>query len=123
MPFPIKLLLLCHAQTAGRADTDAVQHTAGEYMQVQNPEELWGNSFGRQGRGTAGSGGSDSAGQVCASILVKLMIDLYLKAGPAVAYPLALLMLQRCASVFAGNFRSSPDCGDTSPCCPVSCNS
>ena len=78
--------------------------TAGVHMQVQNPEELWGNSFSRQGRGTAGSGGSDSAGQVCASILVKLMIDMYLKAGPAVAYPLALLMLQRCGSILAGDF-------------------
>lgn len=100
---PIKLSLLCHVQTAGRAGTDAVQHTAGVHTQVQNPEELWGNSFGRQGRGTAGSGGSDSAGQVCASILVKLMIDMYLKAGPAVAYPLALLMLQRSGSIDAVN--------------------
>lgn len=64
-------------------------------MQIQNPEELWRNSHGRQGRGLGGPGDSDSAGEVCASILVKLIIDMYLKAGPAVAYPLALLMMQR----------------------------
>ena len=77
-------------------------HIARQCLQVQKPEELWGNSFGRSGRGTAGSGGSHSAGQVCASILVKLMIDMYLKAGPAVAYPLSLLMLQRCDTNSAG---------------------
>lgn len=64
-------------------------------MQVESPEELWGNSFSKHARGTANLGTSDSAGQICASILVKLIMDMYLKAGPAVAYPLALLMLQR----------------------------
>lgn len=63
-------------------------------MQVQQPEELWGDRFGRQAGGTGGFG-SDSAGHICASILVKLIIDMYLKAGPALSYPLALLMLQR----------------------------
>ena len=84
----------CHAQRVvhGSAGLHLVLIS---HLQVSTPEELWRNSHGRQGRGVGGQADSDSAGQVCASILVKLMIDMYLKAGPAVAYPLALLMLQR----------------------------
>ena len=40
-------------------------------------------------------GKPDEAPQVCASILVKLMMDMVLKAGTAVALPLALVLLHR----------------------------
>ena len=40
-------------------------------------------------------GKPDEAAQVCASILVKLVMDMVLKAGTAVALPLALVLLHR----------------------------
>ncbi len=46
---------------------------------------------------SAGGSQGDSAGQVCAGVLVKLVMDMYLKATPAVAFPLTLVMLHRSA--------------------------
>lgn len=67
-------------------------------MQVEDTEELWKRDNGRQGWGGAGGSQGDSAGQVCASVLVKLVMDMYLKATPAVAFPLTLVMLHRWSS-------------------------
>lgn len=62
---------------------------------MEDTEELWKRDNGRQGWGGAGGSQGDSAGQVCGAILVKLVLDMYLKATPAVAFPLALVMLHR----------------------------
>eukprot|EP00891_Asterochloris_glomerata_P007033 jgi/Astpho2/7033/Aster-x1415 len=43
-------------------------------------------------------GKRDEAAQICASILVKLVMDMVLKAGTAVALPLALVLLHRSVS-------------------------
>ncbi len=74
-----------------RIDTDA------NCVQVEDTEELWKRDNGRQGWGGAGGSQGDSAGQVCAGVLVKLVMDMYLKATPAVAFPLTLVMLHRSA--------------------------
>ena len=62
---------------------------------MEDTEELWKRESGRQGWGGAGGSQGDSAGQVCAAVLVKLVMDMYLKATPAVAFPLTLIMLHR----------------------------
>lgn len=67
-------------------------------MQVEDTEELWKRDSTRQGWGGAGGSHGDSAGQVCAAVLVKLVLDMYLKATPAVAFPLTLVMLHRSAT-------------------------
>jgi hypothetical protein len=54
-------------------------------------DELWGSLAGAQ-FGLAG--GAASTGEVAAVILVKLVMDLYLRAGPRTAFPLTLLLLQ-----------------------------
>lgn len=70
---------------------------ADDHWQVEDTEELWKREGGRQGWGGAGGYQGDSAGQVCAAVLVKLVMDMYLKATPAVAFPLTLVMLHRWA--------------------------
>ncbi len=48
---------------------------------------------GARGASAGGSGGG--ARQLCAAALVRLVADLWLAAGPAAAFPLALLLLRR----------------------------
>ncbi len=48
-----------------------------------------------QGFSSDMGGKRDEAAQICASILVKLVMDMVLKAGTAVALPLALVLLHR----------------------------
>lgn len=56
-------------------------------------DSLWGSLAGAQ----FGLSGAASTGEVAAVILVKLIMDLYVTAGPRAAFPLALLLLQvRC---------------------------
>ncbi len=57
---------------------------------------LW-ESGSLGGRGAFGRAPSRSTGEVAAVILIKLLIDLYLRAGPRAAFPLALMLLQVCA--------------------------
>ncbi|KAL4856367.1 hypothetical protein ACK3TF_003171 [Chlorella vulgaris] len=54
-------------------------------------DSLWGSLAGAQ----FGLSGAASTGEVAAVILVKLIMDLYVTAGPRAAFPLALLLLQR----------------------------
>ena len=68
---------------------------------MADTEELWKRESGRQGWGGAGGSQGDSAGQVCAAVLVKLVMDMYLKATPAVAFPLTLIMLHRLSQLHA----------------------
>jgi len=48
-------------------------------------------------REAPGGSSSGTARQLCASALVRLVADLWLSAGPSAAFPLALLLLRRCA--------------------------
>ncbi|KAL0037161.1 hypothetical protein WJX79_003343 [Trebouxia sp. C0005] len=75
---------------------------------VEDTEELWQRDNGRQGWGVAGGSQGDSAGQVCAGVLVKLVMDMYLKATPAVAFPLTLVMLHRALNSPASSIRARP---------------
>ncbi|KAL0049325.1 hypothetical protein WJX82_011369 [Trebouxia sp. C0006] len=75
---------------------------------VEDTEELWKRDNGRQGWGGAGGPQGDSAGQVCAGVLVKLVMDMYLKATPAVAFPLTLVMLHRALNSPASSIRARP---------------
>ena len=83
---------------------------------MEDTEELWRRDSGRQGWGGAGGSQGDSAGQVCAAVLVKLVMDMYLKATPAVAFPLTLIMLHRsthCQKLIALFLCEAPVCSAT----------
>ena len=57
---------------------------------TQDAGALWGSGAGAQ----FALAGAASTGEVAAVILVKLVTDMYVAAGPRAAFPLALLLLQ-----------------------------
>lgn len=49
----------------------------------------------QDGQGSGAFGSSRSAGQIVMGVTIKLVVDMWLSAGPAASLPLALLLLQR----------------------------
>lgn len=50
-----------------------------------------------QGEAGGGGGSPRSPAQVVMGVAIKLVVDMWLTAGPAASLPLALLLLRRCA--------------------------
>ncbi len=61
-------------------------------MQEENVAGFWAPA-----QGWPGQGNDDAAGPLSASILLKLIMDLHIKAGPSTSLPLILTMLFRSA--------------------------
>jgi hypothetical protein len=80
---------LSRQRGGGACGTPASRAPPGVSLPGRAPQD----EPGARGAPAGGSGGG--ARQLCAAALVRLVADLWLAAGPAAAFPLALLLLRR----------------------------
>lgn len=64
---------------------------------VAGVDQGWGRAGGQEARVGAGATWASDA-HVAAAMVVKLVVDMWLTAGPAASLPLALLLLRRCCA-------------------------